>query len=752
MIVAHTSKVKPIFEWQSLYDHSKGTAIRCSDYAGKFGFPLTGALIGWLHDPGKASAAFQKYIICSTLSSSGISSKSFDFDPTKVIDHSTYGGKIIKKILDDHKFDESSSIMISQIIMGHHAGLLNYDDCSPSSLLERMKKDIPEINKEDISNIVGEAEMLIEGSRLEFMSFSKKLKSEKPEKIFFAEQLLARMLFSCLCDADSLDTEFYDNPKKSETRTGSDSVDFLLNKLEGKLKSLRDAAKKTDINVIRDYVNKCCRDASIVNSNNFLIAADTGLGKTFAAFTLGLLLCKNFGKVGVNYYAPVDRILVQTADIFRDVFGDNNILEHHSNVVFSSEKSILAAENWDLPIILSSFVRFFDGFFASRKSECRRLHNVCNRVVIIDEDQSLPESRQDQIDMLLNELRRAYGVIIVKMSATPRPSKEKTYQIIPDPEAIRRKLKRYIAKNLGAISMETLINRVHSEFITKETPTACIFNYTSNAKEAYEKYVKEYGEDGVYCLCGTSKMIPYDQRKIIDEILRRLNSGIKTLLFSTQVIEAGLDISFLSIFRENIGIDSFKQTGGRVNRSKEWDMGFLYKFSLIGKKNPLFHLNCSASKEIYENHWDNIFDCKNVDLYFERKSRMSASKGSKFQFDKDNLLANKICGRKAFNFREISDLFSVIDMPTAAILIPCERTNVILDEARKLGKLTRKHTRELQQYCVNVHCSTETNPEKKILEKLFECHIIRLNDLGIWELIEKTAYNSKTGLDVESYK
>lgn len=379
--VAH---IAPDGRVHPLSEHLYAVSELASKFAEEFSCAEWAGLAGLWHDLGKYSEDFQAYI---------------KGKPGRV-DHSTYGA-----FRACERFDMPGRIL-AYIIAGHHAGLPDWQSeySGPSGLAQRLSREgIPASHPpEDL--------------------LTQKLPLEKP-KPGSDPSMWIRMLFSCVVDADFLDTETFMEPDKKDARGKYPELKKLLPLFNEYMEKKTKEADKTRVNAIRAEILKQCISKASKQPSIFSLTVPTGGGKTLSSMAFALNHALKYSKRRIIYVIPYTSIIEQTADQFREIFG-NSVLEHHSNAdmpetedeTFSKTK--LASENWDAPIIVTTTVQFFESLYASRPSRCRKLHNIVNSVVILDEAQLLPPELLNPILKALSELHKNYGVTLLLSTAT----------------------------------------------------------------------------------------------------------------------------------------------------------------------------------------------------------------------------------------------------------------------------------------------------------------------------------------------
>jgi len=318
----------------------------------------------------------------------------------------------------------------------------------------------------------------------------------------------------------------------------------------------------------------------------YTLTVPTGGGKTLSSMGFALNHAVKYGKHRVIYVIPYTSIIEQTADQFRAIFGEA-VIEHHSNLDSTDEakenaRSRLACENWDAPVIVTTTVQFFESLFASRTSRCRKLHNIVNSVVILDEAQLLPPDFLAPILEALKELQKNYGVTVVFCTATqPALGPHKTMdfdfkgidgmkEIMDDPAMLHKALKRTEirqVRNLEPLTWDDVAGE-----ITNNESVLCIVNRRDDARTLWE-LLPEGSIHLSALMCGAHRV-----RKI-KEIKERLRNGVPTRVVSTQLVETGVDVDFPVVYRAMAGLDSIAQAAGRCNREGLRAKGKVFVFT-----------------------------------------------------------------------------------------------------------------------------------------------------------------------------
>ena len=512
----------------------------------------------------------------------------------------------------------------------------------------------------------------------------------------FTMSFLIRMLYSCLVDADYLDTEAFMKNGETGRKTGQ-TIPALLEKLNSHIADWLVNEDRDTINGHRTEILKCCIKKGNEKKGLFRLTVPTGGGKTVASLAFALNHAAKHEMKRIIYVIPYTSIIEQNAKVFCDILGEDNVLEHHSSIDYGSSDELmpkqLAAENWDLPIIVTTNVQFFESLFSNKSSKCRKLHNIANSVVIFDEAQMLPNDYLKPCIAAMEELIRHYGSSIVLCTAT-QPSLKQFFsadieylELCPHMEEQFQFFKRSAINNLGQISEGELLDRLKTE-----NQALCILNTKKSVQKMYQKLEGE----GIYHL--STFMYPFHRKERLSVIRERLKSGMKCIVISTSLVEAGVDLDFQTVYRQLAGVDSMIQAAGRCNREgkKNVSDSFTYIFQLEeSQKVPSQEQQIDTAKQVIRKYED-ISSIEAIQEYF---ARLYNFKGS--ALDKKSILEEFQKGR--FAFAKVGKEFKLIEQDTKTVLIPREeRAKEIVEELRYKGA-TKALIREAGQYCVNIY-------------------------------------------------
>lgn len=711
-IISHIKQIGSDWIIQTNEDHQKGVADFASKFAGEFEMTEWGRVLGLLHDKGKEQKTFQQHI-----------QKESGYAPDIKVegDYShAYVGALIAKELFNSPFPYYQ--IIDNILMGHHRGLYDYGDKE-----EILKKEIPN----DVS-----VEPLDE--RLNILQ----LKSSKDVHHFI------RMLYSCLVDADYLDTERFMQPEQFRLRGGKSTVEELLLKLEAYLDELKRNAVDTEVNKIRNEVQQYCIDASENNVDFYSLTVPTGGGKTLSSVLWALRHAKKNGLKRVIIAIPYTSIITQTAAVLRNIFGEGNVLEHHSNVNLmdeneSSQRLKLATENWDYPIVVTTNVQLFESLFSNKPSVCRKLHNIVNSVLILDEVQTLPMEFLQPIVDTLDTLKRVFSVSILFTTASQPVLSGRIEgtnplvgfdalplikEIVPKKANLHERLRRVI---LDIDNIPQSYDDIAKK-IAQHSRVLCIVNTRKDAKEIYSRLPKE----GI-CLHLSRMMCPAHVRETIESIKDALKSDSNKVIrvVATQLIEAGVDIDFPVVYRQEAGLDSILQAAGRCNREGRLGLCTTYVFALQNglPRGFITQTNNARKNMVGDYDW---FSPKAMTEYFRQ---LHARIGS---FDKAQI--KSLLYTQELQFEEAANNFQLIDDSTTSVVVNWEKGNVssLVEHLQSEG-FSYSLMKEIAQYSVNVR-----NNDLKIL---LEAGVIEEIKEGVLFIRDTDFYDEKIGLITENH-
>ncbi|RLB51630.1 MAG: CRISPR-associated endonuclease Cas3'' [Deltaproteobacteria bacterium] len=676
--------------WEPLTAHLQAVANRAEQFASAFGAGEWGRLAGLWHDLGKFSSEFQNYLRGADSAGAHLegTSKKKAGGPSRV-DHSTAGAQWA---------DERGRFgrLLAYALAGHHAGLPDWDDTHRSGLGPRLNNDnIPpwQSNADDLSLSLSLPPPL-------------RFQGPKPEDAAHAAYRVSfwiRMLFSCLVDADRLATEAFANPEQAQLRPASlPALSDLAARLESHLSHLAETAADTPVNRQRRVVLRECLEASSEAPGFFSLCVPTGGGKTFSSMAFALAHAERHDLRRVVVAVPYTSIIEQNAEAYRQVFGEDVVLEHHSNLDPDevTPESLLQTENWDATVIVTTTVQLFESLFAARTGRCRKLHRLVRSVIVLDEAQSIPVDLLQPTLWALRELVEVYGCSIVLCSATqPAVDWREDFAIglrdvrpiTKDPEALHRSLGRTRVERAGVIGREELVAR-----LLAEPQVLCIVNTKRDAASIFRDLGKA---DGQYHL--STSMCAAHRLEVLTQVRQRLVEGRDCRVVSTQLVEAGVDLDFPTVFRAVCGLDSLTQAAGRCNREGRLDCGRVVWFQTEELPPPgSLRQGADTALELAA-ELDDLLAPVSIEQFFRHHFWLR-----KDEWDKHRVLAasgDQPEGMR-FQFREMAQRYRLIREDTTPIIVPYgEIGHELVEELhRSAAHPDWRLWRRLQRYTVQV--------------------------------------------------
>lgn len=727
-LISHLYQNRDNGQWmiQTNDEHQKGVADMAASFAGQFGLPSWGRALGLLHDKGKERAAFQQYI--RKMNGLPTSDKKRYDDHT----HAFVCGILAKELMGK----DVSHLLVNQII-SHHTGLHDFGDVE-NILKERLLSK--EINEGDISI----------NKPLLFQEFidSPFSKSKVEWKHFHH---LSRMLFSCLVDADRLDTERFMDVESWRKRGNSATLADLLPQLEAYMQKLQSNAADTKVNRIRQQVKEQCSRTSSSEKGFYSLTVPTGGGKTLSSLLWAMKHAVSHSMNRIIIAIPYTSIIVQTAGLLKEIFGEENVLEHHSNFdpddikdEENREKAKLATENWDYPIIVTTNVQLFESMFSNKTSDCRKLHNMANSILVLDEVQMLPTGFLRPIVDALKAYQEMFGVSVLFTTASqpvlsgliegtnPKADFkgiEHIKEIIPEEFALHDQLRRV---KLSIDDTGKTYDEIAAK-VSEYNKVLCIVNTRKDAKELYDRLPN----DGVK-LHLSRMMCPAHLHETIGKIKTLLKDESQPIVrvIATQLVEAGVDIDFPVVFRQEAGLDSVLQAAGRCNREGRSAMGHTFVFSLAAEKRKLFgsmadsnnaRLNLPEDSDWFAPSTMKAYFCQ---LYSRKQT-----------FDEKDIKhwlykPTELC------FETASKEFRLIDDTSINVIVNWENSMELIEQLKESG-CTYSLVKQLAKFTVGIR-SYDFKQLKGygLVEEILE---------GIYVLADRSQYNKTTGLSLDNH-
>lgn len=651
---------------QTVLQHLESTAQQCAAFAGAFSASEQGRLAGLAHDLGKYSKEFQHRLL--------------EHGPK--VDHATAGA---------FECFQRGQPYAAFAAAGHHSGLADAGG----------QTDAP-----DSSTFFGRMNRAAQGRLPEYSAWRSELTLPAPslpdglepqmEGMFFT-----RMLFSCLVDADYSDTaEFMAN--SSNAIYPNISMDSLMQRLQNYISGW--FPPKGELNTKRcSILERCIQEGEHCTPGLYTLTVPTGGGKTVASLAFALAQAKAQGLRRVIYVIPYTSIIEQTAQKFREILGADCVLEHHSGVLYDADQESTpesvrlarATETWDMPVIVTTAVQFFESLYSCKPSQCRKLHNIAQSVIVFDEAQMLPLPYLRPCVWAIAQLVKRYQVSAVLCTAT-QPALTPIFrefapelpvtELCPGEQFQWDVFRRVTFRQAGTLTYGELAAQLQ-----EQDQVLCVVN---SRKSAQEIFLRLEGEGRFHL---STLMYPAHRRAQLDEIRRRLNQGLPCRVVSTSLIEAGVDVDFPAVYREEAGLDSILQAAGRCNREgkRPVESSTVTVFRGEGGTPPLFATAIGAGREAMARYED-IASPEAVHTYF---TSLLDLKGTQAQ-DVRGILP--LMRSELFPFRTISERFHLIDSPTVTVYIPKDEGAGLVERLRS-GECSRNLYRRLGQYGVSIY-------------------------------------------------
>jgi CRISPR-associated endonuclease/helicase Cas3 len=718
---AHTNG-ENISDWQTLLNHLQKTADIASFFGHDAGISEFTYLAGLLHDLGKYSEAFQKRL----------------FGASQRVDHSTAGAQTIVDLYINNSQQAIIGELLAYCIAGHHSGLPNYGsviDCEEEATLQaRLKRK----NLPDYSIFQEE----IQTSELKLPVFPK-IQPSTPDG-GFSVAFFTRMIYSALVDADFIETETY-MQNGTLPRGDHENINILKSHLDTFLKKFSNPTNP--INAKRtETLNQCIFKAKNI-PGLFSLTVPTGGGKTISslAFALNHAIQNHLNRI--IYVIPYTSIIEQNAAVFKNCLGEENVLEHHANfdwkpknevfnekIVSTLEKLKLASENWDIPIIVTTNVQFFESLYANRSSSCRKVHNMARSVIIFDEAQMLPMNYLKPCFQAVFELVKNYRSSAIFCTATQPavhhffPKDTPILEIVENPSTLYQFYKRIEVKPIGKQNDEEIAQRMNASL-----QVLCIVNTRKHAKGLFEKV----NQPNRFHL--STLMCPKHRKETISTIREQLKQGHTCRVISTQIMEAGIDVDFPTGFRSLAGLDSIVQAAGRINREGKNNQAFLYVFepdSEFVKRTPKYiQQTAEVARMILQKFKDPIC-IEAIENYYEELYDLHWH--NKNAFDSHNILNCFNKGIPNFDFKTAAENFNLIENYTIPIIIPFNKDVEEILYRLRYTDYPYAFSRSLQPFTVNIYeHEFRTLSEHGLIDFFGDIYHV-LNDLNY--------YDEETGL------
>ncbi len=801
---------------QALLEHLKGVSQWSGQFADKVGMKETGEFLGLLHDFGKASQLFQNYLLSGEKQIQPDDPRYIDPEQMRGrIDHSTAGAQIIfDRLWKKGSKEKICAQVMALCIASHHSGLI---DCiSPegeNNFQRRMDRTEEYTHKMEaaskLENLETDLERYLSQEVIDqvFKRFKDLCAANKDsqETAIFKVGLLIRFLLSCLIDADRIDTADFETPGNSEIRNYGQyhPWETLIERLNTKIAEFDRKANKNEVDAIRAQVSQACFTFASKPKGIYQLTVPTGGGKTLASLRFALHHAAKHGMERVFYIVPYTSIIDQNADEIRKILEDKDekgkyldkvVLEHHSNLTPEEEtyRQSILAQNWDAPIVLTTQVQFLEALFGARTRGARRMHQLANSVIILDEVQTLPINTIYMLNSALRFLVETCGATVVLCTATQPPldkldsayhslTIQADQRIIQNEKELYKKLKRvevFDNRKVGGWNDEEVASLAEQQLKCKGS-VLVVVNTKKSARSLYQTIENRKMEDlNLYHL--STNMCPAHRLNVLNEVKEKLSKQQRVICISTQLIEAGVDIDFGAVIRYLAGLDSIAQSAGRCNRN-----GMQAGFGNVLIINPIEQnierlqpivIGSQQAERVLDDFINEpgLFENDLIGLdamaayyqyyYHVRRGEMryKVSVNSPMGRDDDlvNVLSQNTLSVKKYKaiyetapdicfpqaFQSAAESFRVIDSPTRGVVVYYGREGEdIVNELCSTSELDKQYRllRRAQKYSVNLF--------PYVFQKLVDSGAISevQKGAGIFYL-KKNCYDEKFGLNTEN--
>lgn len=695
-----------------LINHLKEVSSLAKGFAEPFLCDKIAALLGLLHDAGKAQVEFQSYL-------------------RGKISRGPHHAWVAAIMAEKYNLGMGPLVLA---LSGHHTGLQE-PQVIRTYLRDQKKEEAFQKIEATLKTLLPSISPIQQEDWPPFISPS--LRTSEEQRRF---ELFVRFIFSCLVDADFLDTESHFSGKRKSIFL---SIQKMWRLLQGAQKEFD--GKPGELNHYRKEIYEACINSSNLKPGFFRLTVPTGGGKTRSSLAFALKHANLHGLKRIIVAIPYTSIIEQTAEVYRDIFGPTGVLEHHSAIPVREDEEAkdeplrLAAENWDATLIVTTTLQLFESLFSNRPSRCRKLHHIASSVIVLDEIQTLPVELLEPTLDLLSELVQNYRVTVVFCTAT-QPAFEhgldflegldNIREIVPEPMNFFKKLKRV---SYHMIDEPLTLQQLAARVMEQGNQCLCIFNSKKDSLQFTGVLLKmsDCNEDVFHLstnLCGAHR------REVLKEVRKRIKCKEPCLLVSTQVVEAGVDLDFPVVFRAVGPLDRIVQAAGRCNREDDLpEGGNVYIFRLQEEHAPrgIYKTASQYAEQFLENKRD-LNNPNTFQEYFRGLYGMAPLDANKVQ-----------TSRAKLDFPETDSRYRLIRDETFPISVlygkAKEKVVDVLNRLQNGFESPAELWRQLQPYLVNI--------SRYELEKAQQEHwVVQITD-GLWHWAGR--YDNLLGLMFE---
>ena len=772
-----------IVKSQTIKEHSFNVAYRTANKLKKLNLYNIGMVVGLLHDMGKCSNDFQNYVKNGGTRGSVI--------------HTFQGLKYVCENLGDNgSLYEMIARDICAYAIGAHHGLFDcYDEDGISGFSYRIeKKEInyneclinyfnEVISEKEIYNYFCKAVVEIKNTFTQINKLSEKNDMECNQmEIYFYLGVLVRLILSALIDSDHKDTAcFMEDTTIGEYKVSSSVWNEISKSVESKIELFKDDSK---INQARKIISNICKDASNKETSIYTLNVPTGAGKTISSLRYAVNHAKKYKKDHIIFVSPLLSILDQNAKVIKNYIGnDDYVLEHHSNVIHEKEKNEeiskydILTQSWDSPVIITTFVQLLNNMFARKSGNLKRFYSLCNSVIVIDEIQSLPTKLTSMFNLMCNFLSKICNTDIVLCSATQPPLDICNHaivgpiqEIVPYSEAIWKPFKRTKIEDLGNHTVEELEDIILERLKIKNS-ILLICNTKKEAITLFEK-LKEKSISDLNLFHLSANMCMKHRKDTLARINKSLYGKKKTIVISTQVIEAGVDISFQSVIRLYAGMDNVVQAAGRCNRNgevaevaevdivnltgeslkylkeiekaKESTLGLISDYN----KQPDKYDRSLESEKSIEKYYKNFYGLCSGQLDYPRKSPSGGSLLDLLTINSQYAVKNELSGNNnqilKQAFKMAADEFEIFDQNTKEVIVLYKESEELIEQLKQESNMVNLQMiiNKLKPFSVSVRDFQLKNLKDNNA-------IVEMLEGLIYVVEDKRFYDSEIGLQID---
>ncbi|WP_251662069.1 CRISPR-associated helicase Cas3' [Sporosarcina aquimarina] len=737
LLIAHIRQSD--FVEQSVQEHLEDVASLARGYGQEARFGALAEISGFLHDMGKFTIHFTDYLKDAVIDKKIAKEK---------IDHSTAGAKYLyERFYNGDLLQKLVVETAGMAILSHHSGMQNFvqPDLKPSDYIRRItNKTLPFYEEvvHNFENIAGNKEkvtVLVNEAKVEMECFLRRVKPLGSLHTYLA--LMQKLVFSCLIDADRTNTRNFEEDESFLPWNHQEIFEQGYASLMETVKSWR--TSNHPINQLRNKMSDNCDVLAGDPSSIRTLSIPTGGGKTYASLRYALKHAVTHKKSRIIYIVPYTTILEQNAQEVRKILRQKEtVLEHHANVIDDTsldnstdyyddenhKKLQLSRDNWDHPIIFTTMVQFLDAFYQKGTRKSRRLHSLTNAVLIFDEVQSVPYQHQSLFSAAVNFLHAVGNSSILLCTATqpalheidPKLLLSENAEMVPDLDDVVKAFERVsITSKVEHEGWE--IERIADftqEQLEANDSVLLILNTKTVVRKLYQ-LLKDLEDTFVVHL--STSMCPAHRKEKLAQIKERLGQE-KVVCISTQLIEAGVDISFEAVIRSLAGLDSIAQAAGRCNRNAEKETGSVYiirakdeKLSML----PEIRIGAEVTANYILDDPDfegELLSPKAIQVYFSHFFAQAEREVQIAPVGLDYPLYELLKGTVALKqqpstkslsmFKTIEQNFEAIHSPTTAVIVPYEGGEDVIADLNENSydiKQFNEAIKKAQQFSVNLY-------------------------------------------------